>query len=120
MSRPAGQDPDDRCSCMEPPFQHAEFVSHHVGVDETNGRFADVSIETCKRCGRTWLRYLVEYEAVLRSGRWYRGLVTAGVAARVTPHTAAAVLRDLEWRFRGGSYFGSTSREQGGPLSLEP
>lgn len=114
-----GQDQDENCACLTPPFHHADFDSRHLGTDAANGRYAEVSIDTCRRCGRTWLLYLVEYEAVPHSGRWYRGLVTPAVAAGVTPDSAARVLEGLPWRFRGGSFFGATQREAGGPLMLE-
>lgn len=108
-----------QCICMEPPFHHTNFDSHSVGIDETNGRFADVSMERCKQCGRRWLRYFVEYEAFSRSGRWYRGLMADEMAERVTPATAVSILESLEWRFCGGSYFNSSGHRHIGPLVLD-
>lgn len=107
------------CVCLEPPFHYTNFDSHPVGIDETNGRFGDVSIETCKQCGRKWLRYFVAYEAFPRSGRWYRGLITDEMVGRVTPETAVSLLENLEWRFCGGSYFNSTGFRHTGPLFLD-
>lgn len=34
-----------------------------VGVDETEGRYADVTLMRCANCNRLWLRYQLEYEA---------------------------------------------------------
>ncbi len=109
----------NQCICMEPPFHHTNFDSLSMGIDETNGRFAEVSIETCKQCGRRWLRYFVEYEAFSRSGRWYRGLITDEMAERVTPATAVSILQNLETRFCGGSYFNSSGHRHVGPLVLD-
>ncbi|HRQ40956.1 MAG TPA: hypothetical protein PLD25_23830 [Chloroflexota bacterium] len=104
---------------MEPPFHYTNFDSHSVGIDETNGRFAEVSIETCKQCGRRWLRYFWEHEAFPRSGRWYRGLIADEVVEGVTPDTAVSILANLEWRFCGGSYFNSTGHIHTSPVVLD-
>jgi len=104
------------CRCMTPPFNYQDFDSAQVGVDETNGRFGQVSIETCKVCGRKWLCYRVEYEAISKSGRWYRGLVSEEIAPTVRPETAVQILQSLEWRLAGGSYFESTGFKSAGPV----
>lgn len=109
----------NRCICLEPPFHSANFDSSSVGIDETNGRFAEVSLETCKQCGRRWLRYFVEYEAFPHSGRWYRGLIADEMVEKVTPETAMTILANVEWRFCGGSYFNSTGHRHVGPLFLD-
>lgn len=96
------------CSCGEPPFAGAEFESRSVGVDETAGRFADVSVEQCKRCGQRWLRYFFELEAISGSGRWYRGLVSEEEAEGLTPTTAVEILCRRPWHFYGGSHFRTT------------
>jgi hypothetical protein len=105
---------------MTPPFDYRDYASVRVGVDETNGRFADVTIETCRSCARKWLRYHVEFEHLSRSGRWYRGLLTDAAARAVTPETAVCVLEGLEWRFAGGSAFGSTGFRTTDPLRVDP
>jgi hypothetical protein len=107
------------CHCMMPPFDRRDFASRPVGVDETAGRFAEVSIETCPACGRHWLHYLVEYEGISRSGRWYRGLISEEVARTVRPEIALEVLQDLAWRFAGGSYFASAGFKTTGAISLD-
>ncbi len=107
-----------KCSCMNPPFDYRDFIATEVGVDMTEGRYADVTIETCRHCGSVWLRYLVEYEFFSQSGRWYRGLITADVADSVTPETAAKILEDLPWRFGGGSYFNSFGFRDTNPMRL--
>ncbi len=106
------------CKCMEPK-NRGGFDSVLIGIDETHGRFGEVSIQTCNRCGNKWLYYFVEYEAFSESGRWYRGLVTEDVARSVTPETAVTVLENLDWRISGGSYFRSTGRKGTGPIHVD-
>ncbi len=57
------------CSCLDAYGQDLTGY-RDVGVDETEGKFADVSVRRCDRCGRLWLCYFVEYEAFTASGRW--------------------------------------------------
>jgi hypothetical protein len=101
---------------MTPPFHYTDFSSAAIGVDKTNGRYGEVSIETCRACGSKWLRYLAEFEAFTKSGRWYKGLLSEEAARSITPETAVAVLESLEWRFAGGSYFESTGFRSTGPV----
>jgi len=105
-----------QCRCATPPLDHRDFVKEELGVDESGGRFADVAIERCRLCGRSWLRYHYEIEAFSRSGRWYRGLVTPEQAARATPATALKILAELPWHLYGGSYFDTTGRRSDVPL----
>jgi hypothetical protein len=76
-----------------------------VGIDETDGRFADVAIFKCDACGRCWLHYFVEREGFTASGKWARGVVSAEVARTITPETASAALAALPSYLYGGSYF---------------
>jgi hypothetical protein len=92
---------------MSPPFHHADFESRACGVDATDGRFGDVSIERCTSCGRYWLTYLHENEAVSLSGRWFRALVTEEEALAVKPEEAIDMIQRAELRFAGGSYYAS-------------
>lgn len=98
------------CSCSEPPFSHSDFESRSVGIDETGGRFAEVSVEVCKSCGQEWLHYFYEYEAISGSGRWYRAMISHDEAAGVTSATAVQLLGRRNWHFRGGSYFQTTGQ----------
>lgn len=106
------------CKCMEP-TNRGGFDSVNIGTDKTHGRYGEVSIQTCNRCGSKWLYYFVEYEGFTASGRWYRGLISEEVARSVTPETAVAVLEDLEWRISGGSYFRSTGIKGAGPVFVD-
>lgn len=107
------------CHCMTPPFDHRELETTRVGVDETNGRYGDVNIETCRACGRLWLTYPVTYEGFSGSGRWYRGLVSADLARSVTPETAVDVLNGLAWHFAGGRLVRSSGERQSGPIWVD-
>lgn len=49
------------CVCEQGSAQFTQFETRDVGCDETEGRFADVTLNRCRTCGRTWLRYLAEY-----------------------------------------------------------
>lgn len=108
------------CTCFEPESWRDDFEKTMLGVDRTKGRFGEVSIDRCRQCGRLWLHYFVEYEAVPQSGRWYRGLITPEAARSVTPEGAVAILEGLPWRLYGGSYFGKRGERSTGPVLLDP
>jgi hypothetical protein len=96
------------CSCMAPPFRDDDFALRDLGEDPTNGRYGEVRVETCLKCGRRWLHYAVEYASFSRSGRWFRALVSDAVAAKATPRKAIAIIEASNLRFAGGSYYDST------------
>jgi hypothetical protein len=106
-----------QCTADEPVFDTE--VVRFVGIDETNGRFARVAVERCRRCGRLWLRYAVEYEGFSESGRWYRGQIGADLARTVAAETALGVLAGLAWHVYGGSYFRTAGRRGTGPLFVD-
>jgi hypothetical protein len=107
------------CRCMSPPFDYQDYDTKPLGVDETNGRFGEVSVQTCKTCGRQWLHYFVEYEAFSKFGRWYRGLVSAEVLHLLKPESVVALLESLPWYFYGGSYFETTGRQGSGRVWVD-
>jgi hypothetical protein len=107
---------EGRCRCETPPLDYRDFERRELGVDEADGRYADVAIERCRHCGRDWLRYHYEIEAFPRSGRWYRGLVSPEAAARATPGNAREILAALPWHLAGGSYFGHAGKRIDAPL----
>ena len=96
----SGQNPQE-CPCIA--GHHQDFENRFVGVDRD---FGEVTVARCKRCGRFWLHYLMEYEYLTAAGRWFRGVITPEIAASVKPATAKEVLEGLDWYFRGGSAFG--------------
>ncbi|HEU0055275.1 MAG TPA: hypothetical protein VFQ39_18940 [Longimicrobium sp.] len=113
---PAAFDPPANCSCLVPPPHFRDFDRRDLGIDEGGGRFADVSMERCRRCGRIWLHYQYEIEAIPRSGRWYRGTVSPEQAERATPESALELLASLAWHLYGGSHFDTSGRRSDVPL----
>lgn len=108
-----------QCRCMTPPFNYNDFEIEFIGVDKTNGRFGEVSVEKCKTCGLKWLRYYVEYAAFTQSGRWYRGLASEKLLSSLNPEGAVEALASLPWHFYGGSYFRTTGRKGVGPIFVD-
>jgi hypothetical protein len=100
--------PPEDCRCLTPPIDYRDYDRTGIGIDETAGRFAEVSVERCVHCDRLWLRYFIESEGHSQTGRWYRGVVTAGQAQAVTPEAALDVLAGLPWLLYGGSYYATT------------
>jgi hypothetical protein len=107
----------DACECLA--LGPRAFDEAFVGIDETHGRFGEVSVRTCRACGRRWLHYRVEYEAFTGSGRWYAGLLPEGADAGLTPDAAVPLLERLPWHVYGGSYWGTSGRRGTGPLQVD-
>ena len=108
------------CVCEQGGARFTQFETQDVGCDETEGRFADVTLDRCRSCGRVWLRYLVEYEAFSRSGRWARGLIGEEAAQTITPQAAVDHLNGLEWYLYGGSSFDGISGRRSGAMRWGP
>jgi hypothetical protein len=107
------------CRCYSPPFRQNDFLSTPLGIDKTNGRFGEVSVETCAHCGKTWLRYVVEYEAFTASGRWFRGPISQAEIAGLSPEEAVPFLERLSWHFKGGDYFSSSGQRCSGAVRAD-
>jgi hypothetical protein len=95
------------CPCESPTARYDLFSGLRFGIDDTDGRYADVTISVCRTCGQPWVRYQVEYEAFTKSGRWARGKLTTEAAETLTPEEAADYIAALPSYFAGGSYFES-------------
>lgn len=108
------------CTCFEPESFRDDFDRTVLGLDRTNARMGEVSLDRCRRCGRLWLHYFIDYPNVPESSRWYRGLVTPEQARAVTTGGAVAMLESLPWRLQGGSFYGRRGQRTSGPLLLEP
>jgi len=104
------------CRCMTPPLNYRDFKRTDIGVDESKGRFGDVSIQRCKHCGQHWLHYHYEHEAFTKSGRWYRGAITSAQAKRVTAAGALEMLAGLPWHLYGGSYYDTSGMRRDAAL----
>ena len=109
----------ENCKCHNPPFLYSDYTKHYVGIDETNGRFGEVTFKTCKYCNSLWLHYYVTYEAFSQSGRWYRGLITQSDAENITPENSVNYLKSLKWYFYGGSYFNTSGKKGSGRVSVD-
>jgi hypothetical protein len=92
----------------------------YLGCDQTEGRFADVTLRRCSACRMTWLRYQVEYEAFTGSGRWAEIPLSEADAATVTPETAAALIDASPWHIYGGSYYGHAGKRGSGTMRWGP
>jgi hypothetical protein len=106
------------CACQDSGVAGANLAfERRLGVDETHGRFADVSLKSCSLCGRLWLHYHVEYEAFSQSGRWAMAVIDETTAATITPETAADYIDRQPGCVIGGSYWSSAGMRSAGPLN---
>lgn len=96
---------NSQCPCFKPPFNQNDFKSTVIGIDKTDGRFADITCDECLICGELWIHYFYEIEAFKNSGRWYRGLITHKQLNNINPGNTIQFLDSLDWHFAGGSYF---------------
>ncbi|MDD5285970.1 MAG: hypothetical protein PHD54_08930 [Desulfuromonadaceae bacterium] len=103
------------CKCETPPFHFLDFDQEVVG-EERYG--AEVFLEKCAVCGRTWLKYLVEEPHYSRSGRWWRVPVQSDQIAIISAETARAFIERQPWCFVGGSYFDSTGHLVRAPIKI--
>jgi len=101
------------CACLDAETHFCGFEKRGIGVDDNYG---EVSVWTCKKCGRNWLYYFIEYEYLTASGRIFTGVISPQAAAAVTPKNAVDMFEHMEWYFRGGSAFGPDLKRTTGPL----
>ena len=83
------------CACEE--LARGLAQEREVGRDETEGRFADVTLWRCPTCRRAWVRYQVEYEVFTASGRWAMCLLDPQAEGNVTPETAPEFIDRAPW-----------------------
>jgi hypothetical protein len=102
------------CPCLETPFEGLSTY-REMGMD---ARLGEVTLLYCRRCGRYWLRYFYEHEALSESGRWYLGVLSPALLAGLRLDTARAALEELSWYFCGGSYFGRSWGKASGKIQL--
>ena len=108
------------CRCLNEPMTDDQYQEIQlIGVDQTNGRYGDVTLKQCKRCDRYWLHYHVEYEAFTGSGRYFLGLIAPETASTLSPDAAVDYLNRLEWHLYGGSYFGGAKGRSTGRVSVD-
>ncbi|MBV8327693.1 hypothetical protein [Chryseobacterium sp.] len=111
--------PKINCTCEQPPLHYFNYKKTSLGIDVTNGRYGEVSIDECIHCGRKWLHYFVEYEHYSRSGRWYSGLISEDDLSVIIPENAIQYLESLEWYVYGGSYFASAGSIGSGKARID-
>lgn len=108
-----------KCICYNPPIFYKDFNSSFLGVDETNGRFATVTIDICKHCKTKWVNYLVEIESISNSSKWYRGVISDEFEIIITPENVIKYLEKLEFYIFGGSYFNSNGQYGSGIINID-
>lgn len=105
----------DLCPCLEAGTHFCGFEKKVIGVDD---RYGEVSVWTCKKCGRNWLHYFIEYEYLEAAGRMFTGLISPDVAAGLKAHDAIDLFDSMPWYFRGGSAFGGELLRIQGPIQV--
>lgn len=100
--------PERKCSCYIAESRYSDLTTTHIGVDERYGRYADITLLTCKFCGTKWVQYQAEFESFSYSGRWYRGIINESNIKKLKPNNAVEYLETLDWYIFGGSHFSST------------
>ena len=102
------ESPELKCRCYTVDARFEIFSSAMIGIDERNGRFAEITIFTCNHCKTKWIKYFAEFESFSKSGRWYRGIISEPDLLEIKPDNAVEYLEKLDWYIYGGSYFPST------------
>ena len=102
------------CLCLDGEARYDTFDERPLGQGE---QFSEITLKTCRTCGRRWLHLLLEFEGTSRSGRWYRGLLAPEQAP--SPETAPALLAALSGYFAGGSHFNGRVHRRSGPIPLD-
>ena len=104
------------CECWNSAASYRQFhPALFVGVDETEGRYADVTLRECKQCDSLWLQYQVEYEGFSRSGRWARRQISHAEADQITPETALQHIEADQYAC-GVLYFDGEPGWRSGPM----
>ena len=104
-----------RCRCETPPFHYTDFERRDLGDDRTG---ADVAVETCRKCRRAWLVYLIEEPQFSRSGRWWRVLLDETEEAGLDANAARRLIEAKQWCFVGGSFYDAPAHRKEGPIAV--
>jgi hypothetical protein len=103
------------CTCSKLPFNFMHFKTVALGEDSFG---AEITINTCKKCGLAWLKYLIEEPHYSRSGRWWMtALPTQGSSGLSVANARQYIERQAEC-FAGGSYFKSTGHHISAPIKI--
>jgi hypothetical protein len=106
-------DAKDPCPCLDAETHFCGFDKKGVGVDKNYG---EVTLWTCRKCGRQWLHYFVEYEYLTSSGRMFTGVISPQAVTGLTAENAIDQFEKMDWYFRGGSAFGPKLLRTNGAL----
>lgn len=98
--------------CSETQKTAHQIESRPVGADD---QYGEVTVNRCRRCGRCWLHYLMEYEYLTAGGRWLEGEVSPEIAASLKPDDAVALFDKMEWFHCSGSAYGGKLRRVTAP-----
>ena len=101
-----------KCSCENPPFSYLNFDRSDLGADPSG---AEVSVDTCKKCGVSWLVYLIEEPHYSNSGRWWRAKLATSA---ITLESSKGYIESQDWCFIGGSFHGSMGKKQSAPIKI--
>lgn len=104
------------CSCHEIPVDHTIFSSSFIGVDESEGRFGEVTLLSCNICRNSWVQYFYEVEAYTASGRWYRAWVDPLFLPELNESNTLSYIENSRRYIYGGSYFDSTGEYGSGKI----
>lgn len=107
------EQPLTRCKCEEPPFFYLDYDRTEMGMDSMLG---DVATDTCKTCGRVWLKYMLDEAHYKNSGRWWRVELTDGP---VDLEKAKEYIERKDSCFVGGSFHDSTGKFVGSPCKVK-
>lgn len=107
------QQGSDTCACLDAETHFCGFDKTAIGVDNYYG---EVTVWTCKKCGRKWLHYFIEYEYLTAAGRMFTGTISSAALAGITAANAVDAFEAMDWYFRGGSAFGGKLIKTTGPL----
>lgn len=106
------------CACEKPTSSYTEFRTSALGVDQTHGKDAGVSIQQCKLCQRIWIHYAFHAALTSESGKWYKGIVSKKNRPQITPENALEYIESLEWYVYGGEIFGNTTAFGAGKIDF--
>lgn len=101
-----------KCNCEKPPFHYLDFNRSDIGEDSSG---AEISVDTCKKCGAIWLVYLIEEPHYSNSGRWWR---TKLITPEITPELSKDYIESQDWCFVGGSFHNSTGIKKNAPIKI--
>jgi hypothetical protein len=104
-----------KCKCGKPPFSHKDYDSVMLGEDSHG---AEVQIDTCKQCGKKWLRYLIEEPHRSKSGRWWRVPVANGSEEVLAVGDAKKYIEAQSWCYVGGCFYDGGIHKRTAPLAV--